>query len=288
MDLQTMKIFHTVAKEVSFSAASHKLNYALSNISIKMQQLESDMQSPLFYRHNRGITLTLKGTLLLQYSEKILRLLDETSSAMLEDGSARGTLSIGSMETVASIYLPKILSKYHKDCPEVILSLKTGTTTDSLERLLSHEIDLAFIAGPVNHPELEQQTFINEDLVLVSGNAQAHMKSWKDMETCTLLVFQYGCSYRKGLEELLQHEGVIPEHIIEFNSLSALIASICAGVGISLLPSNVVNSYIKDGLMTTYPIPEAYAVIPTVIAYRKDHFKNEAFRAFMSLSHNFL
>ena len=115
MDLQTMKIFHTVAKEGSFSAASHKLNYAQSNISIKMQQLESDMQSPLFYRHNRGITLTLKGTLLLQYSEKILRLLDETSSAMLEDGSARGTLSIGSMETVASIYLPKILSKYHKD-----------------------------------------------------------------------------------------------------------------------------------------------------------------------------
>lgn len=288
MDLQTMKIFHTVAKEGSFSAASHKLNYAQSNISIKMQQLESDMQSPLFYRHNRGITLTLKGTLLLQYSEKILRLLDETSSAMLEDGSARGTLSIGSMETVASIYLPKILSKYHKDCPEVILSLKTGTTTDSLERLLSHEIDLAFIAGPVNHPELKQQTFLSEDLVLVSGNTQIPMKSWKNIGTCTLLVFQYGCSYRKTLEELLQHEEITPEHIIEFNSLSALIASICAGVGISLLPSSIVASYIKDGLMTTYPIPEAYTVIPTVIAYRKDHFKNEAFRAFLNLSQNFL
>ena len=81
---------------------------------------------------------------------------------------------------------------------------------------------------------------------------------------------------------------ITPEHIIEFNSLSALIASICAGVGISLLPSSIVASYIKDGLMTTYPIPEAYTVIPTVIAYRKDHFKNEAFRAFLNLSQNFL
>lgn len=155
MDIQTMRIFQEVAKKGSFSAAAHELNYAQSNISLKMQQLETDMQSTLFYRHNRGITLTPKGALLLQYTEKILCLLDETSSAMLEDGIARGPLSIGSMETVAAIYLPKILASYHRSNPEVSLSLRTGTTTDNLELLLSHDIDLAFVTGPVNHPDLD-------------------------------------------------------------------------------------------------------------------------------------
>lgn len=280
MDIQTMRIFQTVAKEGSFSAAAHQLNYAQSNISIKMQQLEADMQSSLFYRHNRGITLTPKGTLLLQYTEKILCLLDETSSAMLEDGIARGPLAIGSMETVASIYLPEILSRYHKSYPEVALSLRTGTTTDSLELILSHDIDLAFVAGPVNHPDLNQIAFKNEDLVLVTGKAQEDVHSWQDINNRTLLVFPYGCTYRKTLEQLLLHEGITPERIIEFNSLSAMISSICAGLGMSLLPSAVVNSYIQDEMMSSYPIPEAYSVIPTVIAYRKDHFANAAFTSF--------
>lgn len=281
MDIQTMRIFQTVAKEGSFSAAAHQLNYAQSNISIKIQQLEADMHSALFYRHNRGITLTPKGSLLLEYTEKILSLLDETSSAMLEDGIARGPLSIGSMETVASVYLPKILATYHKNCPDVVLSLRTGTTTDSLELLLSHELDLAFVAGTINHPDLAQITFKTEDLVLVTGNLQTGIESWKDITNQTLLVFPYGCTYRKNLEQFLLQEGITPERIIEFNSLGAMIASICAGLGISLLPSAVVRNYLKDNLMSTYPIPEAYSVIPTVIAYRKDHFENAAFKAFL-------
>ncbi|NCB94257.1 MAG: LysR family transcriptional regulator [Clostridia bacterium] len=281
MDIQTMRIFQTVAKEGSFSAAAHQLNYAQSNISIKMQQLESDMHSALFYRHNRGITLTPKGSILLQYAEKILNLLDETSSVMLEDGIARGPLAIGSMETVASIYLPNILAKYHKNYPEVALSLQTRTTPANIELLLSHDIDLAFVTGPVNHPDLEQIPFKTEDLVLVTGKAQKDINSWKDMSNRTLLVFPYGCTYRKTLEQLLLHEGITPERIIEFNSLSAMIPSICAGLGMSLLPSSVVDFYIKENIMTAYPIPAIYSAIPTVITYRKDHFKNAAFTSFL-------
>ena len=283
MDIQTMRIFQMVAKTGSFSAAANELNYAQSNISIKMQQLESDMKSTLFYRHNRGITLTPKGTMLLQYAEKVLCLIDETTSAMLENGTARGPLSIGSMETVASVHLPKLLSKYHKLYPEVSLTLHTGTTTDTLELLLSHDIDLAFVTGPVNHPDLKQIPFKNEDLVLVTGQSQDSIKSWQDIDSRTLLVFPYGCTYRKTLEEFLMHEGITPERIIEFNSLSAMIPSICSGLGMSLLPSSVVSNYIKDGLMSTFPIPEAYSVIPTVIAYRKDHFINTAFQSFLNL-----
>ena len=65
-----------------------------------------------------------------------------------------------------------------------------------------------------------------------------------------------------------------------------MISSVCAGLGMCLLPSGVVDSYIKEDLMSTYPIPEAYSVIPTVIAYRKDHFGNAAFKAFLSCTMN--
>ncbi len=285
MDLQTMRIFQSVAKCGSFSAAAHELNYAQSNISTKMQQLESELKTTLFFRHNRGIALTPKGTLLLTYAEKILHLVDETSTALLEDGIARGPLALGSMETTASVYLPKLLAVYHQANPLVQLSLTTGTTTDNLERVLSRELDAAFVAGPVDHPELAQQRFATEDLVLVTGKSETAdtLSSWRDLERRTLLVFPYGCYYRKLLEQLVQQEGMMPEQIIEFNSLGAILASVCAGLGMSLLPASVVEPYLSDNIMSSFPIPKTYTVISTVLVYRKDHFMNTAFQEFLNI-----
>lgn len=283
MDIQTMRIFQAVAKAGSFSAAANALNYAQSNISVKMQQLEADMQSFLFYRHNRGITLTPKGKLLLEYTDRILSLMDETSSAMMEDGIARGPLAIGSMETVANLYLPQLLAAYHKEYPEVDLSLHTGTSTDNINKVLSHDLDLAFVTGPVYHPELEQYPFCLEKLVLVTGKQQKEEICWQDVKDPTLLVFPYGCTYRKNLEQFLMNEGITPEHIVEFNSLDGMIANACAGLGMTLLPSRIANKYVEQNLINAYPIPEVYSSIPTVVVYRKDHFKNAAFNAFLDM-----
>ncbi len=285
MDLHTMKIFQAVAKSGSFSAAALELNYAQSNISTKIQKLEHELQTTLFYRHNRGIVLTPKGSLLLEYIDKIMHLVREASSAMLEDGAARGPLSLGSMETTASVYLPKLLAAYHQANPMVQLSLTTGTTAENLERVLSREFDAAFVAGPIDHPDLSQQIFTTEDLVLVTSKMETADTpvSWRDLKQRTLLVFPYGCCYRKILEQLVLQEGVAPEQIIEFNSLGAILASVCAGLGMSLLPASVVESYLSENIMSSFPIPEAHSVITTVLVYRKDHFINSAFQRFLKI-----
>ncbi|MFP3124156.1 LysR family transcriptional regulator [Ectobacillus funiculus] len=54
MDLHTLKIFQTVAKLGSISRTARELQYAQSNITMKMQQLEADLQATLFYSHNCG------------------------------------------------------------------------------------------------------------------------------------------------------------------------------------------------------------------------------------------
>src|SRR5690348_880591 len=111
MDLHTLKIFQTVAKLGSISQAARELKYEQSNITMKIQQLESDLQTTLFYRHNRGTALTTKGSLLLTYAEKIFDLIDETKNVMMDDQTPRGPLIIGSMETTAAVRLPVLFSK---------------------------------------------------------------------------------------------------------------------------------------------------------------------------------
>ena len=286
MDLHTLKIFQTVAKMGSISQAARELQYAQSNITMKIQQLESELQTTLFHRHNRGASLTSQGSMLLTYTEKIFDLIEETKNIMTDDQSPRGPLVIGSMETTAAVRLPVLLTKYHKSYPDVDLTLKTGSTEENIKAVLNHELDGAFVAETIEHPELNQKEVFEEELVLITDTNHSPIFSIKDIQTTTLLVFRTGCSYREKLEQLLQQEKVIPKKIMEFGTLDAIIGCVSGGLGISMLPLSVVAKYIQDGTLRQHPIPNSDGVIKTVFIYRKDRFVPASLLKFKELFDN--
>lgn len=272
MDLQALKFFQSVAEMGSISAAARELNYAQSNITTKVQQLEADLQTILFYRHNRGITLTPKGKSLMIYAEKIFQLIEETSRVMKDDEIPKGPLAIGSMETTAAIRLPSLLSKYHHDYPNVDLTLKTGSTEQNIQWVLHYELDGAFVSGPIDHSELIQTTVIEEELVLITDRNHPSLSSLKDSQNRILLVFHPGCSYRAKLEQWMHHEGVFPTKIMQFGSLEAILGCVAAGLGISLLPISVIQKHGQNGGIRYHSIPSPYRKAETVFIHRKDTF----------------
>ena len=147
MELQTLRFFRTVAEEGSYSAAAEKLNYAQSNLSSRIIQLEKECGAPLFHRHKSGVTLTERGSLLLDYAVRILDLSHEMEKAVSDGGITSGTLTIGSMESMASSTLPEILAEYHKHFTNTEIIVRTGTTAALLKALERHEIDGAFLKG---------------------------------------------------------------------------------------------------------------------------------------------
>ncbi|OMP67372.1 LysR family transcriptional regulator [Domibacillus epiphyticus] len=284
MDLQALKVFQSVAEMGSISRAARELNYAQSNITTKIQLLETHLQTQLFYRHNRGITLTSKGKTLLAYAEKIFHLIEETNKVLKDDDQTpNGPLYIGSMETTAAVRLPSLLSKYHHEYPDVDLTLKTGPTEQNIQGILQYELDGAFVAGPIDHPELIQRTVIEEELVLITDTAHPALSSIKDIQNRTLLVFRSGCSYRAKLEQWLHQEGVIPNKIMEFGTLEAILGCVSAGLGISLLPLSVIEKHVYYGEIKYHSIPGPYAIVQTVFVYRKDTLMTTAFIRFMDM-----
>ncbi|MCK1983833.1 MULTISPECIES: LysR family transcriptional regulator [Peribacillus] len=270
MDLHSLKIFQSVAKMGSISQAARELQYAQSNITMKIQQLESDLQTTLFYRHNRGTELTDKGTILLTYTEKIFDLIEETKNLMKDDQTPRGPLIIGSMETTAAVRLPVLFSKYHKDFPEVDLTLKTGSTEQNIQAVLQNELDGAFVAGPINHPDLIQKEVFEEELMLITDTVHPPISSIKDIQTRTLLVFHAGCAYREKFELWLKQEKMIPNKIMEFGTIDGIIGCVAAGLGISMLPQSVVSKQVQDGIIRKHSIPNGK--VRTVFIYRKDKY----------------
>ena len=270
MDIQSLRIFKSVAEYGSISKAAKELNYAQSNITTRMQQLENSLQTVLFYRHNKGVTLTAKGELLITYADKIFRLLDETKEVMRDQEEPQGPLSIGSMETTAAVHLPRFLSRYHSAYPQVDLNLKTGPTSQHIEAVLNYELDGAFVSGPLSHPDLITKKVFSEELVLVGNSLLSQSLKSRKVDDLTLLVLHKGCFYREKLKHWLHEEGVIPSKVMEFGSLDALMGCIAAGLGVTLLPLSIVQRYSYLENVTHYPLPEKFSLVDTLFIYRTD------------------
>lgn len=141
MDLQSMRFFVTTADSGSFSAAAEKLNYAQSNLSSRIRQLEDELGEQLFYRHRKGVSLTGKGHIFYDYSVKMLRLSEETIAAIKNMDQARGSLLIGSIEATVMDDLPALLASYHQNYPQVKLTIYTDLNDPLVSMVLDRSLD---------------------------------------------------------------------------------------------------------------------------------------------------
>jgi DNA-binding transcriptional LysR family regulator len=289
VELRDLRLFVTVAKTGSITKAAEKLGYVQSNVTARIQHLENHLQTPLFYRHARGVTLTAQGDMLLKYAEQILYLARQAERSLDPSSQPRGPLRIGSMETTAAVRLPALLTAFHHDCPEVDLSLRTGPTEDLLQQVLDYELDGAFVAGPVNHPELEQETMLEETLAFIAGHRLDDLSA-PDIPR-TLLVFRSGCSYRARLEQWVRTRGWLPVKILEFGTLEAILGCVEAGMGISLIPLSVVRHYLGKGMhqgLWVQPLEGDEGRVETLFVRRRDAVMTPALRHFLALGKNLL
>lgn len=136
--------------------------------------------------------------MLLTYTKKIFDLIEENKTVMQANQIPSGPLAIGSMETTAAVRLPSLLANYHKDYPDVDLTLNTGSTEQNIQAVLQYELDGAFVAGPIRHPELNEEGLV-EELTIITDTIHPPISSIQDIQTRTLLVFHAGCTYRVKL-----------------------------------------------------------------------------------------
>lgn len=278
MESSDLRIFQAVAREGSITKAASRLGYVQSNVTARIQLLESELGTVLFYRHNRGMTLSSNGKTLLDYADKIVGLLDEAALALSSTSEPRGPLMIGSTQTCAAVRLPKLLAAYYGQYPKVHLSLTTGHSQQLIEKVLHYELDGAFIGCPCEHPELQSVTAFVEELVLISAASVVRLE---EAVTKPILVFSTGCSYREIIEKWLQAYHSPQPIVMEFGTLEAIIGGVSAGLGISLMPKAVIQKHEAEGSVRTHTIPESYRYMNTEFITRKDAFQSSALQAFI-------
>ena len=280
MELSALRIFKAVAEEGSVTLAASRLNRVQSNVSARLTQLEESLGVALFHRSGRKLRITTEGSRLLAYADRLLQLADEAQAAVQPDQKPSGQLRIGSMETTAAARLPQVLAAFNRKHPEVDLMLDTAPTDHLLDGVLKHRLDVALVAGPVPHPELERRPVFEEELVLITCHAHAPVTSPLDVARRNLLVFRSGCTYRRRLESWFAEAGVAPARVSEFGTFEAIIGCVAAGMGVALMPKELLAQRKLAGSVRQHKLPPAISHVETMLVWRKDVLHHPARAAF--------
>ena len=241
MQLQSLRLFEAVTTTGSFSHAARQLHTVQSNVTAHVKKLEVELGATLFERGS-PIHLTPAGRTFQKHAARILAAHDETLALFQSAETPAGPLRIGAMESTMAVRLPAVLASYHARYPDVDLRVTTGTTADMTEKLLSGDLDCAFIAGPLVHTRLYSRDVFEESLVLVADRPLTELPSTETLAETPFLAFKQGCHYRHCIERFLAHLHVASARIFEFGSIDGILGCVAAGVGYALLPQGVVQA----------------------------------------------
>lgn len=214
-----LKVFCSVAKNLSFTKASQELFISQPAITKHIQELETLYQTSLFERLGNKISLTPAGKLLLEHSERILDDYKQLEFEMhLLQNKYTGELKLGASTTVSQYVLPPLLAQFIEKFPQVSISLLNGNSRNIEKALEEHSIELGLVEGIVRQPTLRYTSFLEDELVAIVHTKSKLVSldeiSLQELQMIPLVLRERGSGTLDVLEMALN------EHSIKLSSLN--------------------------------------------------------------------
>lgn len=286
MNSNDLKIFEAAATLGSFTKAAEATFTVQSNVTARIKNLEDEFGAELFRRVSRKVVLTEAGETLLQYAKKIGRLLDDAKSDIQSADKIGGTIRIGCIETTMALKVPEIIKGFAELYPNVELEFYSSMLSALISDVVSYNLDAAFVAAPINTPGLQQLIVRDEQLVIIAGGDVDKLSLVLKQEPLKIVVFEQGCFFRARLETWLGSKGILRYKSTVINSIEGIINFVEAGLGISILPAEVVNQYYSNRNIKTFPLNKELATMTTVLIYRNDEAPSKALNVFLDQYRN--
>ncbi len=284
-----------MARSRNITRAAEAVHLAQSSVSDQIQTLEAELGAALFTRSKSGLELAPAGLALKPIAEELLRLDGEARAAVLAAASqTSGALTIGALETIASVRLAPWLPGFQASHPDITVRMKV-TDSGTLRQLLRDgDIDVAFCfelrdgaKGSVDE-RLARRTIGAEPLVLVAAPGQDIVP--RDLAALAALRFvatEPGCVYRHMFDTAFAGMAA-PKLAAEVGSIGAIARLVAAGAGLGLVPRLAVSDALERGELVELPWPGPAQAAPLTMIWRRRRVQPPALRQLLAAARDTL
>ena len=263
--LELYRVFKEVAEAGNITAAAQTLFISQSAVSQSIKQLEAELQTRLFARNSRGVTLTADGRMLYEYVRSAMGLLETGEEKLSQSRDLQmGHLTIGASDTVTSQFLLPYLDRFHRQYPAIHIQIISGRSHKVLGLLQSGKVDIAFASTPQEGASLETFPCLATHSIFVAGAEYPcdfrHVYTLEEIAAFPLILLERKASSRVFLEQEFLKAGVTLTPEIELSSRQLLVTLAGIGLGVAGVTLEFVRKDLESGdirlLKTDFTIPE--------------------------------
>lgn len=262
--LELYRVFKEVAEAGNITAAAQTLFISQSAVSQSIKQLEAELQTRLFARNSRGVTLTADGRMLYEYVRSAMGLLETGEEKLSQSRDLQmGHLTIGASDTVTSQFLLPYLDRFHRQYPAIHIQIISGRSHKVLGLLQSGKVDIAFASTPQEGASLETFPCLTTHSIFVAGAEYPcdfdHVYSLEEIARFPLILLERKASSRLYLEKYFLQNGLHLHPEIELGARSLLVDLAAIGFGVAGVTEEFVRRELESGrlrkLRTSFDIP---------------------------------
>jgi len=289
--LDQLRILKAIAAEGSFKRAADSLYVSQPAVSLQVQNLERQLDVPLFDRGGRRAQLTEAGYLLLSYGEKILTLCQETCRAIEDLQNLQGgTLIVGASQTTGTYLLPRMIGLFRQQYPDVAVQLHVHSTRRTAWSVANGQVDLAIIGGEVPtelQDSLEIIPYAEDELVLIlpvfHPLAKSGMIQKEDLYKLQFIALDSQSTIRKVIDQVLSRCGIDTRRFkieMELNSIEAIKNAVQSGLGAAFVSLSAIAKELQMGVLHCASIDGVVVKRTLWVIFNPNRYRSKAAEAF--------
>ncbi len=289
--LDQLRILKAIAAEGSFKRAADSLYVSQPAVSLQVQNLERQLDVPLFDRGGRRAQLTEAGHLLLSYGDRILSLCEETCRAIEDLQNLQGgTLIVGASQTTGTYLLPRMLGLFRQNYPDVAVQLHVHSTRRTAWSVANGQVDLAIIGGEVP-PELQDSLevipYAEDEMALILPVFHPFVRldqiEKDDLYKLQFIALDSQSTIRKVIDQVLTRCGIETRRLkieMELNTIEAIKNAVQAGLGAAFVSISAIEKELQMGVLHRARIEGVVVNRTLSVIYNPNRYRSKAAEAF--------
>ena len=291
MEFRNMKTFLKVSDLQSFTKAAEELGYSQSTVTVQIKQLEEELGVLLFERIGKNVKLTEQGRVFRSQAREIVHAVEQLRSTMGETEQIRGSLRVGTVDSLCTKRMPYILQEFRKHCPLVETVVRTGSNETLYDMVQKNEVDLIYF--------LDRRQFRDDWVKVMEQEEPAHFVAAsghpltnEGFVTLTellaepLLLTERGMSYRRSLEIAVAMEELELRPVLELANTDVLVNLVIHNAGVAYFPDFITEEHVEAGELTVIQCVMDVEPVWSQLIYHKDKLLTPQMKVFMDILQN--
>ena len=288
MNYEQYKTFLYVARYKSATKAAKELYTSQPAVTRSIKLLEDSLGCNLFVRSKYGMELTQDGETLYEYVSTAFSLIEKGEGLISKSNSVEeGQITIGATITALDEYLFHYISSFHEAHPKIKYKLFTQSSNQTIQKLQSGMIDIAFITTPYLKSDNQRVFELKEfDNIAIAGKAFSYLKdkklSLEELSSLPFVLLNKKMQLREYVDDLFKQHDLYIEPTVEIDAAHMIVQMVKNNYGVGISPRSLVEEALSKGDVFQLKLQEKLPTRKVVAIIDKSHPQSDLLKLFVN------